>query len=140
MKQITMLYKNIKYGLINLIKWLPVIWRDRDWDYCYIYDLLYFKFSNMEQLFDDCQVNKKRLREIKIAKNLAKRLSAEDYLSKAIKDWSKKYKADFLSRSDNSNIARKRIKKYCEHADFMKQQDKEYLFNLISKRINSWWL
>ena len=34
------LHKDIKQGFKNLWKWLPVIWKDRDWDTHFIYELL----------------------------------------------------------------------------------------------------
>ena len=32
-------------GVKNLIKWFPVIWRNRDWDHTFIYDILMFKLE-----------------------------------------------------------------------------------------------
>ena len=32
-------------GVKNLIKWFPVIWRNRDWDHTFIYDILIFKLE-----------------------------------------------------------------------------------------------
>ena len=32
-------------GVKNLIKWFPVIWRNRDWDHTFIYDMLIFKLE-----------------------------------------------------------------------------------------------
>ena len=32
-------------GVKNLIKWFPVIWRNRDWDHTFIYDILTFKLE-----------------------------------------------------------------------------------------------
>lgn len=39
------LLKNIKQGLINLYIWLPIIWKDRNWDGFYIFDILKFKLK-----------------------------------------------------------------------------------------------
>jgi hypothetical protein len=39
----------IKYffkSIQNLIRWAPIIWKDRDWDHRYIYDILRFKIQN----------------------------------------------------------------------------------------------
>lgn len=38
-------HKNFIWGIKNLIKWFPVIWRDRDWDFNYIYKILQFKLE-----------------------------------------------------------------------------------------------
>jgi hypothetical protein len=33
----------------NLIRWAPIIWKDRDWDYYFIYEILKHKFTFTEQ-------------------------------------------------------------------------------------------
>lgn len=42
-----------KYGIKNIIKWLPIIWRDRDWDQKYIWDIMRFKLKNQGEHFLD---------------------------------------------------------------------------------------
>ena len=42
------IFRDIKYGIQNLIKWFPVIWKDRSWDYIYLLDILSFKLSLMK--------------------------------------------------------------------------------------------
>ena len=36
-------FKESKRGIKNLWKWLPIIWKDRDWDHFYIYEIIEFK-------------------------------------------------------------------------------------------------
>lgn len=43
---------SIKYGISNLIKWFPLIWKDRDFDHGYLYDILYFKLGEMQKFFE----------------------------------------------------------------------------------------
>lgn len=38
-------HRNFYTGIRNLIKWFPVIWKDRDWDHHYIYHILDFKLE-----------------------------------------------------------------------------------------------
>ena len=38
-------HKDLYRGLRNLILWLPIIWRDRDWDSCYIFSILEHKIK-----------------------------------------------------------------------------------------------
>lgn len=40
------LHHDIKYGIKNLIRWFPIIWKDRDWDQAYIWDILEKKLRN----------------------------------------------------------------------------------------------
>jgi len=54
--EIEFLFKDIKnklydiiYGIKNIIKFMPIIWKDRWWDYFYFEDLLLFKLKDMEK-------------------------------------------------------------------------------------------
>ena len=38
-------HKDIYNGVKNLIKWFPIIWKDRDWDQSYIYTILQKKLE-----------------------------------------------------------------------------------------------
>lgn len=46
LSDIRIFFRNIFDGIKNLIKWFPIIWKDRDWDYYFIYDVLKFKLKN----------------------------------------------------------------------------------------------
>lgn len=39
-RKIEIFFKNIKIGITNLIEWLPIIWKNRGWDYLYTEQLL----------------------------------------------------------------------------------------------------
>ena len=76
-------YYNISNGLVNIYNWLPIIWKDRNWDYRYIYTILEKKLeltreeivsSNRHQDIDDNE-NK----YITICLNLIDKVSNEDY-------------------------------------------------------------
>lgn len=58
--------QNIK----NLIAWFPVIWKDRDWDRYYLYNIMIFKLNKMEKFFNSNKTftadAKERAKEIKI--------------------------------------------------------------------------
>ena len=46
MNKIKDFYYNLKGYLKNIIKWSPILWKDRDWDHYYIVDALRFKINN----------------------------------------------------------------------------------------------
>ncbi len=49
MKKIRIAYRNFIDGIKNLIKWFPVIWKDRDWDHDFIFNILEFKLKNQSK-------------------------------------------------------------------------------------------
>jgi hypothetical protein len=45
MNNIKRMLRRFKLKITNLINWLPVIWRDRDWDHSYIFHILEHKLK-----------------------------------------------------------------------------------------------
>jgi hypothetical protein len=41
--------RNFRVGILNLFRWLPIVWRDRDWDKHYIMEVLIFKLKKNRQ-------------------------------------------------------------------------------------------
>ena len=116
------LFYDIKNGLSNIFRWIPTIWELRDWDAVYLYLIIAKHLKHVE----DCIENygstvtaKKDARNIRIAKNLAKRLYENDYPYGDIKEakTAKNYK---------------RVKK-------LREYDKKLLFLYLKKYTDSWW-
>jgi len=40
------LHRTIANGIKNLWRWFPLVWKDRDWDHHYIFEVLKFKIAN----------------------------------------------------------------------------------------------
>lgn len=151
------LFYNIKYGIRNLITWIPIVWQDRQWDYRYLYKILHTKLSLMEEHFnrDDPTIvgSRKYGKQIQTAKNLAKRLMQDDYLENAMLWHDQKFEEinfnDLWERVPDSiystyigdqNIARQEsFGKCCRHSEYMEDTDRRYLFQLISDKIGWWW-
>ena len=45
------LYYSIKEGIPKLINWIPIIWKDRDWDYEFLLIILEHKITSMEKFY-----------------------------------------------------------------------------------------
>lgn len=76
------LHKDIYQGIKNLIKWFPVIWKDRNWDHRYIYDILRFKIKTQGEFIGkrDNNLNASRDAErMLLAYNLMTKVSDEYY-------------------------------------------------------------
>ena len=37
--------RNVRTSIRNLIKWFPIVWRDRDWDHSFTYNVIQFKLE-----------------------------------------------------------------------------------------------
>lgn len=60
--QVKQFFRNIH----NLVRWFPIIWKDRDWDDHFIFEILKFKIKNQAEYIGkhDRYVNAKRDAEI----------------------------------------------------------------------------
>jgi hypothetical protein len=75
-------HKDFIRGIKNLIRWFPVIWRDRDWDHSYIWDILMKKLSFQADFtrHKGCHLYHIRDAErMELAVRLIKRVSDEYY-------------------------------------------------------------
>ena len=148
--------KKLFHNIKNIIRWLPIIWRDRDWDYGFIYEILYQKLKNMELFFRSDKVYAKDAlkfaHQIMVAKNLCKRLSEDNYLHNAMFWHDKKYPEPIVFEFEpdeisgykkllpDKNLKRSQSFKKCgEHSRYMKKQDLDYLFKYMRKHIQNWW-
>jgi len=117
--------RNIKPGLINIIYWLPVIYRDRWWDHSYLYSILRHKLNQMEKKFKCCGIStqsEKDAKNIKICVLLLDRLINNDYIDyEGKRGWKPKFRLSL------------------EKEEQMINQDLDLLFKIIRKQIRCWW-
>jgi hypothetical protein len=59
-------HKDLYQGIKNLVRWFPIIWKDRDWDDHYIFEVLKFKLKNQSKYigYHNRHVSAKRDAEI----------------------------------------------------------------------------
>jgi hypothetical protein len=75
-------YKNLKQGIKNLWYWFPVIWKDRNWDDHYIFEILKHKLKAQAKYIGDrdfhtrAQLDAKRMR---LCVKLIQKVQDEDY-------------------------------------------------------------
>jgi hypothetical protein len=70
----------------NLYRWLPIIWKDQDWDQHYIYEILKFKLENQARYIGDNNrhLNAKRYAEImRLCCKLIDKVSNEYYIEES---------------------------------------------------------
>lgn len=81
------LFRDIQYGIKNLIRWFPIIWKDRDWDQAYIWDILERKLRNQSYHIKHYghHVNiEQDSRNLLICAKLIKKIRDEDYVMEYI--------------------------------------------------------
>jgi hypothetical protein len=76
------LHRDIAQGFRNLWKWFPIIWKDRDWDDHFIFEVLKFKIKNTSKYTEKKQRFvgwEKEVRYMKICETLIDRIQTEYY-------------------------------------------------------------
>jgi len=146
----------IKHGIQNLIKWFPVVWKDRDWDQHFIYKILHFKLSRMEKYqreYGMSTISNDIADQIKLCVNLLDRITKHDYIDNAFLFHNRKwgelnldfkqnglfYNVEKANTEEEKKIENKARMRLYKHVDYLEEQDKDMLFNNMKKYINGWW-
>jgi hypothetical protein len=78
------LHRDIAQGFRNLWKWFPIIWKDRDWDDHFIFEVLKFKIKNTAKFTEKKQRFigwENEVRYMRICETLIDRIQNEYYQS-----------------------------------------------------------
>lgn len=149
-------FYRFKEGIQNLIKWFPIIWKDRQWDYHYLYIILHKKIELMEEFFESENVmavnTKDTSEEMKLVKEALERLMNDDYLSKELIEYDVRYKDMDLYKSEkvegedyyrlvwtDNEEQMKEFHDAGECADKKEIEDINFVFSSLNKYIQKWW-
>jgi len=141
-------HKKLYYGIKNLIKWFPIIWKDRDWDGHYIFEVLKFKIRKTADRFEKNPGFvgwEKDTRDMRICENLIESIQNEYYSSEYFDYYEQKFKYEKIEDTDlfhlKSDVIRDNLKDYIEkypHAKRVATTDPKYsvCINLMSDSPN----
>ena len=159
---ITDVPRNIKYGIQNLIKWFPVIWKDRDWDHYYLYQILEFKLDQMIHLhrnYGHLEDNELYASQMETCSKILNRLKADDY-DASFQEHHKKWGTPNMNWSDcddhpgmcelhidHPNVKTERdeiqerleFKQCVQNENDLREHDLDTLFKTMRENIQKWW-
>ena len=96
------IFRNIKIGVKNLWKWLPIVWKDRDWDYRYLITVLEFKLKKQSEYIGSRDIHTRAKRDSEVMMTcvrLLNRFGDEYYGSEYLDYFKSKHK--FVKDDDN---------------------------------------
>jgi hypothetical protein len=143
--------RNLKYGIKNLIRWFPIIWKDRNWDFYYIYLILRHKLHLTEQHIRRHSFHtraEKDADQIKKCVLILDRIIKDDYFEMAMRAKGKlKFeindgRLETIAENVDPNDKKQTeevFKRVVNHETYLEQQDKKMLFKLIERNIDGWW-
>lgn len=112
--------RNIYKGFRNLWVWLPVVWRDRDWGWQFLAEIMTLKLLLMSAYFEKYGYvlhSERYAKQTAICAFLLKRLADDDY-------WQMKKFGSVISWKQQNAI---------------KKADIELCFKIMSKHLQEWW-
>jgi hypothetical protein len=59
-------YRNTKEGIKNIFRWFPIVWKDRDWDTHYIWEVFKFKLKNQAKYIGNRNIHTSAKRDAEI--------------------------------------------------------------------------
>lgn len=107
----------------NVLRWLPIIWKDEQWDYYYIFEVLKHKLVIMSDEISRAgnhEMAEYDASRMRLAIRLIEKVQNEDYLMEMIDD-------DDLTKE--KIVAQERKHK----------KAKRILFKLLDQYIERWW-
>ena len=116
--------KNKIRQIRNVLRWLPIIWRDHDWDYYFIYEILKQKLTFTEKFLREKgnhMYNVQDADNIKKAIDMIEKVQSEYYLDKYMLSEPKWTKAGINKSMEDHNKAR------------------QELFQYLNDNIERWW-
>lgn len=152
-----MFINNFLDGVKRVFSWLPIIWRDRDYDQSYLYEIMRHKLRSMEKFFSGdfafAANADKAAREIHHAIWLLDRIIAEDYYDDAFRFHRKKWGEPIheivygqwhvtypnATTEEEYEQARKEAMTALKNAEKSKINDVRYLMHLLGKHSLGWW-
>jgi hypothetical protein len=132
------IYRNTK----RIVEWIPVIWRDRDFDRGYLYTMLKYKLTRMADHFEEHKNFtgwEKIVEHIRECVQIIERLQKDEYIEKEMDDFREKVGWTVQSRRELSNEEKAEFwairARQCQARD----DDKARLFEIMKEHIDEWW-
>ena len=113
-------FRRIGKRIRTIIKWVPILWHDEDWDFYYVYNILQKKLEFVHKdMLNSCLED----REL-----YANKIMTAIRLIEIVKE--EKYLDEYLLENDWGNF-----KKVIDKQD----KAKKVLFNYLNHNIEKWW-
>lgn len=154
------MFRNIKRGIKNLIKWTPVVWKDRDYDYQPLLEMMKFKLENMEDFFRNKGIAadaEERADEMKVCIDLLDRLINDVHFKEAYDAFHEKWGEGKITFEDEGEYCKmdinyskvktpedeeeknKDLMHSAKMEDIKRKNDMRDLFDTLYGKLLTWW-
>ncbi len=122
---------DVPQGIKSLIRWFPIIWKDRDWDWVFLAKIMEFKLRGMSKNFKECghhTRSEKDAYQTLLCAALLKRLINDTYFEDLGGDEPNWYQLPEYKR-----------KWIIKHSQNMQKEDLRFLGEILGKYMLHWW-
>ena len=130
--------KRIFTNIKHIIKWIPVLWTDKDWDSWYIYTILEFKLKNTASHLRDHNLYvgvERDCERIETCVRLIEKLKEEEYMTEWVDMSNPLFEETNCGLKEIDELERNLMKE-CEDRHF---KARRILFDLLERNIEKWW-
>ena len=123
----------------NIIKWLPVIWKTYDYDYCYSIEVFKFHLKQLQRSLEDDDLHeggKHFASRIKTIIELMDRVYDEYYLMEVLNEYEEWYGRIEAEHPPSDGRA---FSEYCDRARQRQRRAHKLLWELVEHNIQGWW-
>lgn len=155
-------FRNIRTGIKNIVRWFPIIWTDRQWDFVYFLKIIKFKLEQMIRFYETeaHQIKaEKHVDKMKTCINIIDRIIDDNYHDVVFKNYYEKWGQPEIKFIKDEGINRNRVevihskvitaqdkikslgeyRKLIDKEEYMVKQDIALLFRIFTKHLRSWW-
>lgn len=144
--RLVMMKHDFVHGIKNLVRWFPIIWKDRDWDAHYINSMLKQKLVFMADYFDKSRLvvdNETMVKQIEFTIRVLDRITADDYIHPAYRKHlaARVYGGDpfhWINRQQTPEEREEWIS-WNHWEEHWRARDQKLLYAMLKKYAESWW-
>lgn len=134
-------YYNMVRGVKNIIAYAPIIYKDREYDWTYLTELMIFKMERMKRFHDkDAHYvgTEKNVKRLKVMIATLDRITNKDYSSEDYDKLIATFGEDKVFDSDDRSMDKVKAAIYSRER-YMEQQDMELFVRYFTKYLKSLW-
>jgi len=139
-------FRNVYRGVLNLVQWSPTIYKDRDWDYSYIFLMLKFKLERVLKATEEYDLHsdsQRTVRHLKYALFLIDRITDDhpDDIWKGF-EFRRGSVIDMINcdGTPESIAYNTKLMELCDKEYERREDAKKRLFRHLDRYIQRWWI
>ncbi len=129
--------------LVNIFRWLPVIWNDYEWDYDFFLVLIEKKLEYMLAFWEsDAPVSgNKKINAFQIRETLEalKRYLTDDYCKNELQEYEFRHPVPWTLQELKRRGVDDEFRDLLTAIEVQKQADFDFVFSSLRKNLQTWW-